>query len=191
MRSGVAVPLLQVSKRIAFHGLPLIIESDASGTGWGAVCEGYWLRGSWPEEMHGMNIEILESLAVLFAVNVWTEKLKQAKFGILLKIDNKPAMHSLRNGHSRNDDVRKILKIIACQLSDLKVIWKTIYINTKKNVFADFLSREPGKDFVQFAKSEHGRNFREQKDRFVGVNIDDNLKISLPEMNWSQIIKLN
>ena len=119
------------------------------------------------------------------------EKLKNAKYGVLLKIDNKPAMHSLRNGHSRNEDVRKILKIIACQLSDLQVIWKTIYINTKKNVFADFLSREPNKDFVKFAKDQHGRNFKKGKDRFSGLIIDDNLQISLPDMDWDQIIKLN
>ena len=191
LRLGEPVPLLQVSKQIAFRGMPLIIESDASGSGWGAVLENRWLCGQWPVEMQNANIEMLESLAVLFAVNVWMDTLKRAKYGVLLKIDNKPAMHSLRNGHSRNEVVRKILKIIACQLADIKVVWKTIYINTKKNVFADFLSRELEKGFVKFAKNKHGRKFRSQKDRFDGVNIDDNLKVSLPEMDWNQIIKLN
>ena len=77
--------------------------------------------------MQNANIEILESLAALFAVNVWMDTLKGAKYGVLLKIDNKPAMHSLRSGHSRNEEVRKILKIIACQLSDLKVIENNLY----------------------------------------------------------------
>ena len=182
------MPLLQVSKQIAYRGLPLIIESDASGMGWGAVLDSHWLSGRWPLKMQNSNIEILESLA---AVNVWKPKLKEAKYGVLLKLDNKPAMHSLRNGHSRNEEVRKILKIIACQLSDLQVIWKTIYINTKKNIFADFLSREPEKDFVKFAKRQHGRKFNIKKDRFTGLKIDENLKISLPEMDWGKIIKLN
>ena len=70
LRSGIAVPLLQVSNQIKFRGLPLIIESDASGSGWGAVLDKHWLRGRWPLEMQKSNIEVLESLAVLFAVNV-------------------------------------------------------------------------------------------------------------------------
>ena len=141
--------------------------------------------------MKQMNIEILESLAVLFAVNVWTEIFKKAKFGVLLKIDNKPAMHSLRKGHSRNEVVRKLLKVIACQLAEMKVIWKTIYINTKKNVFADFLSRESERDFLRFAKCKHNRMFLQSKDRFAGVEIDVNLQLSLPELNWEKIVSLN
>ena len=191
LKARLPVPLLQVSNRIGFSGMPMIVESDASGIGWGAVCGCRWIQGKWPEEMKKMNIEILESLAVLFAVNVWENHFKKAKFGVLLKIDNKPAMHSLRQGHSKNDTVRKVLKIIACQLSEMRVIWKTVYINTKKNVFADFLSRELDKDFVQFAKHKHKRSFRGDKDRFEGLNIDANLQISLPNLNWEKIVKLN
>ena len=191
LRENVPVPLIQVRSQLIFSGNPIVVESDASKYGWGAVIGSRWMHGERPESMQSLDIQILESLAVLFAAMRWKAVIKEAKCGVLFKIDNQPAMYSLRKGNSHQDCVRRILKVLAVYVSDLKVVWKTCYINTKVNVFADYLSRKDNDEFVEYAWYRFGRVFRRRKDRIKELVGDPELLKSLPEFAWQKIFASN
>ena len=69
------------------NSLPhLMIQSDASNSGWGAVSNGVDIRGTWTREESDLHINCKELLAASFAVKAFTKELQNVH--VLIQIDN-------------------------------------------------------------------------------------------------------
>ena len=55
----------------------LVMETDASTTGWGATCEGVWTGGPWSETESHLHINCLELLPATLAVKHHCNSLHQ------------------------------------------------------------------------------------------------------------------
>lgn len=72
-----------------------VIESDASGSGWGAHCGDISSCGKWSSAEQGLQINCLELMAGSFAVKCWTKD--KAQCCVLLKMDNVAAIHYINH----------------------------------------------------------------------------------------------
>ena len=73
-------------KTLIAHKPSLVIESDASRTGWGAVCQGSRTGGPWSETEQQWHINCLEALAAFLAVKCFARDRRGVT--ILLRMDN-------------------------------------------------------------------------------------------------------
>ena len=64
----------------------LMIQSDASNSGWGAVCQGVETRGTWSRQELDLHINCKELLAATFAMKAFTKNLQNTH--VLLQVDN-------------------------------------------------------------------------------------------------------
>ena len=123
------------------NGRPLLIdkwdveiESDASGQGWGAVCQGASAGGPWTSQEKEFSINHLELLASFLALKSFVAQ--RRSISVLLRLDNITAIASLNKmggTHSRN-------------LSDLAIhIWNWC-LERKILIHAEHL---PGSENIQ------------------------------------------
>lgn len=75
--------------------IDIVIDSDASLTGWGATCSQQRIRGPWSVEESKMYINCLELLAATFAVKIFVKKLTQVS--VLLCMDNTTVVAYINN----------------------------------------------------------------------------------------------
>ena len=68
----------------------LIITTDASLKGWGAVCQGVHTRGLWTQEESLLHINALELKAALFALRALSKS--RRKLHVHLRMDNRTAV---------------------------------------------------------------------------------------------------
>lgn len=119
------------------------IKTDASTTGgWGATCDSTSQTGGrWSKNEKLAHINVLELLAIEFALKSFQEKVKNKHVKILT--DNVCAVAYVRNmGGSHSQECNEVAKRIWqwCKLND---VWITIaHIPGKLNVQADTLSRK-------------------------------------------------
>ena len=80
----------------------IVIECDASKSGWGAVCQGQSAGGPWSQEGRREHINFLELKAAHMTVLVFAERLKPES--IHLQMDNQAALAYIRKmgGRGRN-----------------------------------------------------------------------------------------
>ena len=81
---------LIAGKKIQTQEPDMVIETDASMMGWGAVCAGVRTGGLWSQSENRNHINYLELLAATFAVKSFAKLTKNAH--ILLKMDNSTAI---------------------------------------------------------------------------------------------------
>ena len=67
----------------------ILIQSDASGWGWGAVCNRIDTRGTWSLHESSLHINCLELLAATYAINAFTKSLNNNR--VLMQMDNTSA----------------------------------------------------------------------------------------------------
>ena len=83
--------------KIIFQGEPdIIIFSDASLSGWGAVCNGVTARGPWSAKDVSRHINELELLAAYFALQWFTAS--SANIVVSLQMDNSTAVCYVNKG---------------------------------------------------------------------------------------------
>jgi hypothetical protein len=127
--------------KVIFQGEPdLTIFSDASLSGWGAVCNGITARGPWSAEDASRHINELELLAAFFALQSFTAS--SSNIFISLQMDNSTAVcYVNRGGGTRS----KSLSFLAGQISSwCETRHLTIhagYLPGHLNVIADKESR--------------------------------------------------
>ena len=68
----------------------IVIESDASKSGWGAVCQGVATGGRWTSEEAGLHINLLELQAVFLALQSFLKD--KTKVAVLVRSDNRTAI---------------------------------------------------------------------------------------------------
>jgi hypothetical protein len=137
-----------------------IIETDACLSGCGAVCGEEFFHMEFPQELLNLELQInvLEMITILVAVQLWSNVLKCKK--VLVKCDNMVSVNAFNNLNSRNRllqaCVRDILYI--CGSQDFQI--KLVHIPGCENRTSDALSRwHLGSIYRdQFHASVEGRN---------------------------------
>lgn len=119
----------------------IIIQTDASTEAAGGICltTGEWFYHKWEKKISHRWIAWGEIIAVLIAIEVNIEHLKGKRVNIFM--DNEPARYGLINKRYKNIYVDKVIKeiCILCVHNNIFIRWD--YINTKDNIYADYLSR--------------------------------------------------
>ena len=82
-------------KSVLKKDIDLVIDSDASLTGWGAVCQDQRTGGPWSNQEKEFHINCLELLAATLALKTFTKGLKG--ISVLLRIDNTSAVAYINN----------------------------------------------------------------------------------------------
>ena len=73
----------------------MVIESDASLQGWGAVCNGTRTGGPWSQLEKQMHINCLELLVASEALKSFLKD--QTRIAVLLQLDNQTAVAYINN----------------------------------------------------------------------------------------------
>lgn len=118
----------------------LTIFTDASKTGWGAVCNNERIHGHWNDLEKLKHINYLELLAVYFALKCLANK--ETNCDILLRVDNTVAISYInRMGGVQFLELNNISRLI-WQFCESHNIWVyASYIKSKDNKIADEESR--------------------------------------------------
>ena len=157
------------AKRCIYHPTPsMVIQSDASKQGWGAVFGSGKTGGRWTPPEAVMHINILELQAAFFGLKSFAGHVTGAH--IQLQIDNTTAVAYINNiGGSKSDELNKLsLEIWAwCIQRDIWI--SAVHIAGKMNVGAE----EQSRNFAD--KHEWALNKRVVQDTFScypELNID-------------------
>lgn len=118
----------------------IVISSDASRTGWGAVSNSIITRGFWSMNDKKFHINYLELLAAFFALKCFASEFSNGE--ILMRIDNTTAISYINKaGGVKFPHLSELARKI-WQWCETKKIWITAsYIASKENVHADAASR--------------------------------------------------
>lgn len=132
--------IMLLSNPIRLESYSKIIYSDASLSGWGAMCEGRSARGFWNSKERREHINYLELAAAFFALKCFAGEMSECE--ILLKIDNSTAIAYVNKmGGTRFPKLNSIARDI-WQWCEKRKIWlRASYIPSKENVIADRESR--------------------------------------------------
>lgn len=123
----------------------LEIFTDASRTGWGAVCENSRINGKWKSDELQFHINYLELLAVFLAVKWFTRNISDC--AILLRVDNTTAISYVnRMGGVQFPHLNALSRRIWQWCEERKIWLFASYINTKDNREADEESRRINPD---------------------------------------------
>jgi len=118
----------------------IIIQTDASKTGWGASCQGMTTRGVWSNQEKELHINVLELLAVKLALLSFMKD--RVVKSIHFQIDNTTAIRYLaKMGGTHNSVLLKLSKEIWKFLLERGITITTEYLPSKLNVIADRESR--------------------------------------------------
>lgn len=115
--------------------------TDASRSGWGAVCETKKAAGLWTKEEQRSHINYLELKAAFFGLKCLTTNLTNCD--ILIRIDNTTAVSYInRMGGIQYPHLNSITREIwqFCEIRNIFLF--ASYINTKENIEADYQSRK-------------------------------------------------
>ncbi len=126
-------------RKIDHERYDIIITTDSSLSGWGAISGGVQTKGYWTVNESTFHINVLELLAIKLAVQIF---LKMPCMKVLVRCDNATALAYINNfGGCRSSDCHRVAKEIwqYCEQYDSFIF--ASYINTKANYLADGLSR--------------------------------------------------
>lgn len=131
-----------VGGRLLFPRPDVVIASDASLSGWGAVCQGVRTNGPWTLVESTQHINALELLAALRTLQCFTPRLRDAAVEIF--VDNTSAVAYINKSggsHSRSLCSAALLISEWCESHRLSV--HAVYLPSKENYIADAESRKP------------------------------------------------
>ena len=140
------------------------LTTDASLTGWGAVMEGRYTRGTWKDHHLTLYINRLEMLAVFFALRHFLVDLRGHH--VLVRTDNMSVVSYInRQGGLRSRPLCRLAHQILLWSQDKFLSVRSIYIPGVENMGADILSRQgprPGEwwlhpEVVELIWREFGR----------------------------------
>lgn len=118
----------------------MIIESDASLQGWGAVCNGTRTGGPWSQLEQQMHINCLELLAATLAVKSFVKD--QKGISVLLQLDNQTAVAYINNlGGTVSPQLTDLAKALWLWALSRDLVLSAEYIPGATNCVADVESR--------------------------------------------------
>lgn len=127
--------------RAIFGSAPdIVIESDASRSGWGAKCGDFTTGGMWSPSEQQLHINCLELLAGSFAIKCWTKD--SIRSCVLLKMDNVSAVRYINHlGGTRSRALSDLAANFWQYCLDRQISVTAEYLPGQDNQVADFLSR--------------------------------------------------
>jgi len=136
------------ASREAFAGVPavppqpsLTVCSDASKSGWGAICGDRKVQGLWSRRMAKLHINVLEMQAVLFAIKAFKDLISGKVVRWL--IDNCTTVYYLKKvGGMKSRHLSQLAVQIHQLCLDWDIVIQAVYIPGDLNVAADTLSRQ-------------------------------------------------
>ena len=146
--------------------------TDASGViGMGGICGKSWFSEVWDLQfIHNCkpSIEYLELWAVTASVLLWSFKFRNKR--VCLFCNNQAVVQMINNATSSCKNCMKLIRIITLHSLELNIRIFAKFVETKKNQFADALSRNQLDRFWRHAELKQ-RKFNKFPD-------------SLPELIW-------
>lgn len=123
------------------HGNPdLVITTDASKVGWGALCNAVSSGGNWTAIEAEHHINYLEMLAILLGLQTFTKS--RCKIHVRIMTDNTTAISVLNKMGTSHSDTCNDLGHTVWDWCISKEIWISVaHIPGKQNLVADFESR--------------------------------------------------
>lgn len=122
------------------HRQQLVIQSDASLTGWGAVCEGVRTGGPWSPEEQRFHINCLELTAAILAVRAFAKD--RSGISILLQLDNQTAVAYVNHlGGTVSLQLVKLAKTLWLWALQRDIMLSAQHIPGENNQVADAESR--------------------------------------------------
>ena len=130
---------LSNGRKIQQQESQLTIQTDASTKGWGAHCNGISTGEKWSKKEQQHHINVLELVAVKFAILTFTKNL--SNLTIHIQMDNKIALsYLLKMGGTHSLELLKISNSIWHYLLSHGIIITVEYLPSKLNVQADWES---------------------------------------------------
>lgn len=118
----------------------LLIQSDASGSGWGAVCNRIETRGTWSLRESSLHINCLELLAATLAIKAFTKCLNNVH--VLIQMDNTSAIAYVNKmGGAKQGVLDKHARSLWEWCLSRKITLRAEHIPGRLNVIADAESR--------------------------------------------------
>ena len=128
-----------------------IVASDASLTAGGAYTDKFYFSEEFSENLADSPIHIKEFLTLLVAVKLWGKS--WAKKRIRFHCDNQNVCNSINNQKPKDDALQECLRELIYWESLYSFKIGAVYIETKKNHLADFLSRSTNSsDHIEYFK---------------------------------------
>ena len=126
--------------------------------GFGAILHKRWIRGNWLVnflEQEDPSIEFLELFALCAGVLTWQNQPVLRNAQIVVHCDNIAVIHMINNLTSSCGHCMYLLRLLV-----LEGLWfnrklRAVYINTKRNVLSNALSRNQMKRFFSSAPEMH------------------------------------
>ncbi|GMH43453.1 hypothetical protein BSKO_11375 [Bryopsis sp. KO-2023] len=127
----------------------LLLQTDASSTGWGAVLRRDMnpstkvipVQGFWSPTERAFHINRKEMRAVRFALQAF-QPLLTPDAQLRIHIDNRVLIDIIRKASSRSVDLREEFAQLLAQTLRMHIWLKPIYIPSRINLLADALSRQ-------------------------------------------------
>lgn len=118
----------------------MLIQSDAAGSGWGAVCNRIETRGTWSLHESSLHINCLELLAATYAIEAFTKSLSNAH--VLIQMDNTSAIAYVNKmGEAKQGVLDKHARSLWDWCLARKITLRAEHIPGRLNVVADAESR--------------------------------------------------
>jgi len=118
----------------------ILIQSDASGSGWGEVCNRIETRGTWSLHESSLHINCQELLAATYAIKAFTKSLNNAH--VLMQMDNTSAIAYLNKmGGAKQGMLDKHARTLWEWCLSRKITLRAEHIPGRLNVIADAESR--------------------------------------------------
>jgi len=155
-------------KTMLFRQQTMIITSDASLQGWGAVCNGTRTGGPWGQLEQGMHINRLELLAATLAVKTFLKD--RTGTSVLLQLDNQTAVAYINNmGGTVSPKLTDLAKDLWMWALSKDIILTAEHIPGVVNVEADAESRSM-KDRTDWKL--HPKLFQEINQKWGPLEVD-------------------
>ena len=138
-------PFLDVNGYVDAHTLKFYSDSSLNRfLGMGTVFENRWIAGAWGPEFilnHSPSIQFLELFALVAAVLTWNRDPRLHNTRIKIFCDNKSVRDMVNNSFSNCHQCMKLIRMLV--LDNMRCNRRVFveYIESKKNILADALSR--------------------------------------------------
>ncbi len=128
-------------RAIISPGLDMVVETDASKTGWGAVCQSTEVSGLWTTEESKEHINVLEMKAVTLALQILLRN--SQGLHVHLSIDNQTVVANINKmGSPRSEQLTAVAKALWDYCLNRQVLLSAEHLPGVKNIRADRLSRK-------------------------------------------------
>ena len=153
-------------KNISYSTPTLIIQSDASKKGWGAVLDGSKIGGRWAPLEACKHINILELQAALFGLKSFVEGYKNIH--VQLQLDNTTAVAYVNNmGGFKSTELDKVAKELWEWVISRDIWVSAVHIPGLYNVDAD----------------EQSRHFHDQHEWCLSTAVFQDITAEYPDLN--------